>query len=238
MALQSICSNSLLTKSVVYWPAASSSSSAWSSSSSSCCSYSNLMLCNKKGKWRRREGRSGGVICAVDRNSNSKSSNSSSSSNSNSSKSSGDGKKGGGVPNSNYVVPMDKSFSLANSSCITRPLAEILRDLNKRIPENIIGTPNDSTTIIPWYHANRMMSFYAPGWCGEIRDVIFSDNGSVTVVYRVTIRGSDGEAHRESSGTISSTDGLIVDPVAAAEEIAFCKACARFGLGLYLYHEE
>ncbi|KAH7516841.1 hypothetical protein FEM48_Zijuj10G0177700 [Ziziphus jujuba var. spinosa] len=224
------------------------------------------------------------------------------------------------------------------------------------------------------YHANRMMSFYAPGWCGEIRDVIFSDNGSVTVVYRVTIRGSDGEnefgkghlnifpslsfeaqlcdsegfgldserdhkiskndisvlglltdqqsfkvqilvitsvlgvtsmnlfpyhmlgtcmyggllgiglmcflidlsdrtckigishiktvglkaigvsgtvnnhggtsltyvqlAHRESSGTISSTDGLIVDPVAAAEEIAFCKACARFGLGLYLYHEE
>lgn len=31
------------------------------------------------------------------------------------------------------------------------------------------------------------------GWCGEIRDVIFSDNGSVTVVYRVTIRGSDGE---------------------------------------------
>lgn len=31
------------------------------------------------------------------------------------------------------------------------------------------------------------------GWCGEVRDVIFSDNGSVTVVYRVTIRGSDGE---------------------------------------------
>lgn len=31
------------------------------------------------------------------------------------------------------------------------------------------------------------------GWCGEIRDVIFSDSGSVTVVYRVTVRGSDGE---------------------------------------------
>ncbi|KAF2311905.1 hypothetical protein GH714_027288 [Hevea brasiliensis] len=31
------------------------------------------------------------------------------------------------------------------------------------------------------------------GWCGEIRDVIFSENGRVTVVYRVTIRGSDGE---------------------------------------------
>lgn len=35
--------------------------------------------------------------------------------------------------------------------------------------------------------------FLLTGWCGEVRDVIFSDNGSVTVVYRVTIRGSDGE---------------------------------------------
>jgi hypothetical protein len=79
-----------------------------------------------------------------------------------------------------------------------------------------------------------MLSFYAPGWCGEIRDVIFADDGSVTVVYRVTIRGSDGEAHRESTGTVSPATG---DSVAAAEEIAFCRACARFGLGLYLFHE-
>ncbi|KAG8377174.1 hypothetical protein BUALT_Bualt08G0000600 [Buddleja alternifolia] len=91
------------------------------------------------------------------------------------------------APNSNYVVPLDKS------SCITRPLAEILRDLNKRIPDNIINTHDDQSTFIPWYQANRMLSFYAPGWCGEIRDVIFSENGSVTVVYRVTVRGSDGE---------------------------------------------
>ncbi|PRQ39708.1 hypothetical protein RchiOBHm_Chr4g0428171 [Rosa chinensis] len=151
---------------------------------------------------------------------------------------SSDAGKNCGVPNSNYVVPLDKSFSY-NSSCITRPLAEILRDLNKRIPDNIISTPPSTrSTFIPWYHANRMLSFYAPGWCGEIRDVIFSDNGSVTVVYRVTVRGSDAEAHRESTGTVSPSDGNIVDPVAAAEEIAFCRACARFGLGLYLYHED
>ncbi|CAB4263860.1 unnamed protein product [Prunus armeniaca] len=156
-----------------------------------------------------------------------------------SSSSSDGGKKAGGVPNSNYVVPLDKSFSSSNSSCITRPLVEILRDLNKRIPDNIIqAPPHHHSTLIPWYHANRMLSFYAPGWCGEIRDVIFSDNGSVTVVYRVTIRGSDGEAHRESTGTISPSDGHNADPVTAAEEIAFCRACARFGLGLYLYHED
>ncbi|XP_022774790.1 DNA repair RAD52-like protein 2, chloroplastic [Durio zibethinus] len=157
--------------------------------------------------------------------------------------SSSDAKKG--VPNSNYVVPLDKSFSPSNSSCITRPLVEILRDLNKRIPDNIIKPPSNSSsssssssTFLPWYHANRMLSFYAPGWCGEVRDVIFADNGTITVVYRLTIRGSDGEAHRESTGTVSSSDINIVDPVSAAEEIAFCRACARFGLGLYLYHEE
>ncbi|KAL9369664.1 hypothetical protein Peur_040863 [Populus x canadensis] len=143
-----------------------------------------------------------------------------------------------GVPNSNYVVPLDKSLASAYTSCITRPLSEILRDLNKRIPDNIIKPPNSSSTLIPWHHANRMLSFYAPGWSGEIRDVIFAENGSVTVIFRVTILGSDGEAHRESSGTASSSDGDIEDPVAAAEEIAFCRACARFGLGLYLYHEE
>ncbi|CAM8884036.1 unnamed protein product [Rhodiola kirilowii] len=143
----------------------------------------------------------------------------------------GDGKINSAV-NTNYVVPFEEYNS---SSIITRPLAEILRDLNKRIPETNI-TADDSTRI-PWYHANRMLSFYAPGWCGEIRDVIFSDNGSVTVVFRVTIRGSDGEAHRESTGTVSPSDTSIEDPVAAAEEIAFCRACARFGLGLYLYQK-
>ena len=81
-----------------------------------------------------------------------------------------------------------------------------------------------------------MIKFLLTGWCGEVRDVIFSDNGSVTVVYRVTIRGSDVEAHRESTGTVSQGSGQYTDVVAAAEEIAFCRACARFGLGLYLYH--
>uniref|UniRef100_N1QY63 FRIGIDA-like protein n=1 Tax=Aegilops tauschii TaxID=37682 RepID=N1QY63_AEGTA len=91
---------------------------------------------------------------------------------------------------------------------------------------------------ISWYHANRMLSFYAPGWCGEVRDVIYNDNGKVTVVYRVTIRGIDGEVHREAAGTASLSDARLDDPVAAAEEAAFCKACARFGFGLYLYHED
>ncbi|KAJ1695071.1 hypothetical protein LUZ63_011769 [Rhynchospora breviuscula] len=134
----------------------------------------------------------------------------------------------GGVPTTNYVVPLDKA-----SSGITRPLVEILRDLNKRVPDNII---NPDQTSVPWYHANRMLSFYAPGWCGEVRDVIFSEGGLVTVIYRVVIRGNDGEAHRDATGTACIEDGRVDEAVVAAEEAAFCKACARFGFGLYLYH--
>ncbi|GJN22641.1 hypothetical protein PR202_gb10228 [Eleusine coracana subsp. coracana] len=137
----------------------------------------------------------------------------------------------------NYVVPLD-----AAPSGVTRPLVEILRDLNKRVPDAIVRPASRrasaSDPVIPWYHANRMLSFYAPGWCGEVRDVIFTNNGKVTVVYRVTVRGTDGEVHREAAGTASLNDARFDDPVAAAEEAAFCKACARFGFGLYLYHED
>lgn len=59
------------------------------------------------------------------------------------------GKVGSTVPNANYVVPLDDY-----SSGITRPLAEILRDLNKRIPDSIIVKQRDDTdtrsSFIPW----------------------------------------------------------------------------------------
>ncbi|KAJ7529029.1 hypothetical protein O6H91_15G031200 [Diphasiastrum complanatum] len=144
------------------------------------------------------------------------------------------------VPYASYVVPIDDS---AGSSFITRPLAEILRDMNKRVPDKVISerVDEDGTLLkfIPWYHANRMLSFYAPGWSGELRSISFSpDSKKVSVVYRVTLRGSDGEAYREASGTALLDDIQGGDPVQKAEGIAFSRACARFGLGLYLYHAD
>ncbi|KAH9550702.1 hypothetical protein CY35_10G085300 [Sphagnum magellanicum] len=143
------------------------------------------------------------------------------------------------APYASYAVPLESS---KESSFITRPLYEILRDMNKRVPDKVLKVKNDngvSLKYIPWYHANRMLSFYAPGWSGEIRSITFAaDSSTVSVVYRVTIRGSDGEAWRESSGTASVSDTQFGDPVQKAEGMAFRRACARFGLGLYLYHEE
>lgn len=54
----------------------------------------------------------------------------------------------------------------------------------------------------------------------------------------MTIRGIDGESWREASGTASVSDSAFGDPVQKAEGMAFRRACARFGLGLYLYHED
>jgi len=146
---------------------------------------------------------------------------------------------GQAVPYASYAVPLEAS---KEPSLITRPLAEILRDMNKRVPDKVLKTRNDEGVVlkyIPWYHANRMLSFYAPGWSGEVRSIIFSGDGSsVSVVYRVTIRGSDGESWRESSGTTAMADTSYGDPVQKAEGMAFRRACARFGLGLYLYHED
>ena len=62
------------------------------------------------------------------------------------SKKSVSGGGGGRVPNSNYVVP----FDLTPSFC--RPLKEILRDLNKKVPDNIINADDNS---IPWYLSSR-----------------------------------------------------------------------------------
>ncbi|KAK4270495.1 hypothetical protein QN277_023525 [Acacia crassicarpa] len=131
-----------------------------------------------------------------------------------------------------------KNGGVSFSSSITRPIADILSDLNKRIPDNIVKTDVHGNPLIPWYHANRMLNLYAPGWDGQIYDVVFSNDGSVTVIYIITVIGSDGGMQRMSTGTVYPSDGLIGDPVAVAEELAFCKACVRFGLGLYLYHED
>eukprot|EP01018_Ginkgo_biloba_P017628 Gb_02077 [translate_table: standard] len=61
------------------------------------------------------------------------------------------------VPNSNYVVPLDNPPA---SSCITRPLAEILRDLNKRVPDKVVkGDGAVEPKYIPWV---RFTSYRMP----------------------------------------------------------------------------
>ncbi|KAJ8530964.1 hypothetical protein K7X08_025695 [Anisodus acutangulus] len=129
------------------------------------------------------------------------------------------------------------------TSGISRPLCEILKELNKKVPDSLIKfrhEPNGfSLKYIPWHIVNRIMNLHAPEWSGEVRSITYSSDGkSVSVVYRVTIYGTDAEIYRESTGTASVDDPGYGDPVQKAEGMAFRRACARFGLGLHLYHED
>ncbi|PKA56645.1 hypothetical protein AXF42_Ash012775 [Apostasia shenzhenica] len=126
---------------------------------------------------------------------------------------------------------------------ISRPLSEVLRELGKRVPDSFMKAriEEDGQTIkyVPWHIVNRILNLHAPEWSGEIRNVVYSTDGkSVTVVYRVTLHGTDAEIYRESSGTASVDDTDYGDPVQKAEAMAFRRACARLGLGLHLYHED
>ncbi|KAK4570631.1 hypothetical protein RGQ29_029483 [Quercus rubra] len=131
----------------------------------------------------------------------------------------------------------------AASSGISRPLSEILKELNKRVPDSlvkVIRSENDfSIKYVPWHVMNRILNLHAPEWSGEVRSITYSgDAKSVSVVYRVTLYGTDAEIYRESTGTASVDDTSYGDPVQKAEAMAFRRACARFGLGLHLYHED
>ncbi|XP_022719781.1 DNA repair RAD52-like protein 1, mitochondrial [Durio zibethinus] len=125
---------------------------------------------------------------------------------------------------------------------ISRPLSDILKELNKKVPDSLVKLRIEAgfnIKYIPWHIVNRIMNLHAPEWSGEVRNITYSADGkSVSVVYRVTLYGTDAEIYRESTGTASVDDPGYGDPVQKAEAMAFRRACARFGLGLHLYHED
>ncbi|XVE70289.1 hypothetical protein DITRI_Ditri10aG0060600 [Diplodiscus trichospermus] len=125
---------------------------------------------------------------------------------------------------------------------ISRPLSDILKELNKKVPDSLVKLRvEDGFNIkyIPWHIVNRIMNLHAPEWSGEVRNITYSADGkSVSVVYRVTLYGTDAEIYRESTGTTPVNDPGYGDPVQKAEAMAFRRACARFGLGLHLYHDD
>ncbi|KAL5564586.1 hypothetical protein UlMin_027750 [Ulmus minor] len=131
---------------------------------------------------------------------------------------------------------------IAVSSGISRPLSQILKQLNKKVPDSLIKLRFEngvSSKYIPWHIVNRIMNLHAPEWSGEIRSITYTPDGkSVSVVYRVTLYGTDAEIYRESTGTAALDDTSYGDAVQKAEAMAFRRACARLGLGLHLYHED
>jgi len=141
------------------------------------------------------------------------------------------------------IHPLERSEPLA--------AAEIIKYLSRRLPEKLLETKNlkgTKITFLSWKYIPPILDKYARGWCWEITH-LQSTSDRIFLVGRLTIPTSDGLVWREATGTEclkeTKTDkvtGEVIereiaygDPSSNAESMAFRRACAKFGLGLYLY---
>lgn len=120
----------------------------------------------------------------------------------------------------------------------SRTLAEIIADLSKPLPDRFLKTKTKGgtqLTFITWRTAQRLLDYYAPGWSGSVTHIALSAD-RVAVSYAISIPTADGGiVTRSATGTEDEDDSGWGDPVTNAEQQAFKRAAARFGLALYLY---
>ncbi len=119
-----------------------------------------------------------------------------------------------------------------------RPLAEILADLSKPLPSRFLSQRRQggkNLTYVSWHHVNKLMDFFTGGgWEGSVVNV-HSITTEVYVVNNVTIHAKEGLFSREATGSEQLDNNAWGEASAKAESQAFRRACARWGLALYLY---
>jgi hypothetical protein len=144
-------------------------------------------------------------------------------------------------------------------------LSQIQAALSRPLPRSVLATRRQgkaTIAYIPWYTANKILDKYAPGWTWEIRDLKLSGD-RLFLVGRLTIPTQEGNVYREATGTELLKDSKVIkdgdgnafrddydrplteavelaygDPSSNAESMAFRRAAAKFGLGLYLYEKD
>lgn len=122
-------------------------------------------------------------------------------------------------------------------------LQQTIEILSRPIPASMLGTKDRSITYLPWHNAVKILDKYCPGWTWEIA-TIQTTGDRLFLTGRLTLTVAEGRVYRESTGTetlkLTKRTGEVVehpygDPSSNAESMAFRRACAKFGLGLYLY---
>lgn len=119
-------------------------------------------------------------------------------------------------------------------------LSQIEEILSRPLPASMLRTKTikgNKITYLSWFDANRILSKYCPGWTWEITKFEISSDRAF-LVGRLTIPTSEGNVYREATGTESLDCSSYGDPSSNAESMAFRRACAKFGLGLYLYDKK
>jgi len=110
-----------------------------------------------------------------------------------------------------------------------------LRDtLNRPTDPTLVRRRRQGTIevdYLEWFAVNRILDAHCPGWSGEA--VVTTVGDTVIVTYTIRIPTAEGVVSRSATGSEKLGSGF--DPVASAEQQAFKRAAARFGIGLDLY---
>lgn len=147
-------------------------------------------------------------------------------------------------------------------------ISQIQAALSRPLPRSMLATRQQggaTLTYIPWHVANRILDKYCPGWTWEIQSITTTGD-RLFLTGRLTIPTAEGNIYREATGTelLKNDKPVLVgekpnrrpvvddlgrpvmeacelaygDPSSNAESMAFRRAAARFGLGLYLYDKK
>lgn len=80
--------------------------------------------------------------------------------------------------NASYAAPLDATSS-PGSTFMMRPLAEILRDLNKRVPDQVLkdrSGSGDHHKYIPWYVSSPLHAFFSSNTPWTLHGLSLSSN--------------------------------------------------------------
>lgn len=120
-----------------------------------------------------------------------------------------------------------------------RPIQDIIADLAQPVPEKLLSQKTlkgNSITYLPWYRAQRMLDWYAPGWTFEIRSIQTVASQTIVIV-RLSIPAAEGVVWREATGIEDEEVKGYGDTVSNACGMALRRAAAYFGLGRHLYEK-
>lgn len=119
-------------------------------------------------------------------------------------------------------------------------LAQIEEKLSRPLPPSLLSQKVLKGNKIPyltWHTAIRILNKYCPGWEWKIKDCLLSAE-RLFLIGELSIPTKDsGFVTRAATGTEDLNCSNYGDPSSNAESMAFRRAAAKFGLGLYLYQK-
>ena len=123
---------------------------------------------------------------------------------------------------------------------VLRSIRAIVADLSQPLPKECVATKTLKGTPIAYLHwqtVSRMLDAYAPGWSGQIAR-IDQLGTAIAVTYRLTLPCVEGTVSREATGQEDEDHEGYGDSTSNAEAMAFKRAAAKFGVGLWLYDKD